>query len=127
MNFKIKILPGILSLFALVLSFSPSAEGGEERFLRLERYAGSFEIIRGGPKDTIYIIGSVVFSWGADTLYADSVQWVRDERITMYGNVLLRDTTRQLSADKVIYNIPERMASAFGKRVTLFSSRDCPR
>jgi lipopolysaccharide assembly outer membrane protein LptD (OstA) len=104
--------------------FPVSAAARDEKLVRLERYAGSFEIIRGGPKDTIYIIGAVVLSWGADTLYADSVQWIRDERITMFGNVIIRDTTRELTADKVIYDIPGRLASAFGKKVTLISARD---
>jgi lipopolysaccharide assembly outer membrane protein LptD (OstA) len=123
-NSKTNMISWLLPVVFLGFLLAAGAEAGDEKSLRLERYAGSFEIIRGGPSDTIFIIGSVVFSWGADTLYADSVQWVKGERVTFYGNVNLRDSVRQLSADKVIYDIRSRIATAFGRRVTLFSASD---
>ncbi len=94
----------------------------EDKPMRYE--SDAFEIIRGAQKDTIYLTGNVTFYRDSGKLSADSALWVKGEAIILSGHVLIEDTTYQLTADRVRYDVPNQLAYAEGKEVKITSQKD---
>ncbi len=97
--------------------------GADEIPVNLE-YSDFFEIVRGIEKDTIYITGSTRFSHGDSKLFADSAIWIKGETMVLKGSVFIQDSLYQLSADRVDYDIVNRLSYATGEEVVIISEED---
>jgi len=113
----------IIISFSVWLVLVSVCIGTKELPVNLE-YSDIFEIVRGIEKDTIYITGSTRFSHGKSRLFADSAIWVKGETIILKGNVFIQDSLYQLSADRVDYNIINRLSYATGEDVVIISEED---
>jgi len=111
-----------LYLIILLLLILPLILNAEDKPMRYE--SNTFEIIRGAQKDTIYLTGAVSFYREEGRLSADSALWVKGETIILSGHVFIQDTTYQLEADKVRYDVQNQIAYAEGKEVKITSAKD---
>ena len=57
-------------------------------------------------------------------LFADSAIWIKGETIVLKGNVIIQDSLYQLMADRVDYNILNRLSYATGEKVVIISEKD---
>ncbi len=95
----------------------------EQKSINLE-HSDTFEILRGLTKDTIFISGSVQFARDGGKLLADSAMWVKGETIVLHGHVFIQDSTYELTADSVNYDVIHNLAYASGKEVIILGRAD---
>jgi lipopolysaccharide assembly outer membrane protein LptD (OstA) len=117
------IFASLLAIDCLFIAVVSSVFGAEENPIKLD-HSDTYEFVRGLFQDTVYVTGSVEFTWGGGKLFADSAFWVKGEIVHLDGHVHIQDSLYDLSADEVIYDVKNKLAFASGQTVTIFSDKD---
>jgi len=113
-------LTWLLLFVLLLLATSLAAQGSR---LRLDR-SGSLEVVVENGQYVTYVVDDVIFRTENSTIYCDSAIWRKGRDVSLKGNVRIVDSTHQIEADSVYYDITSKSAEAWGDRVEMWSYTD---
>src|SRR3990172_880580 len=71
-----------------------------------------------------HVLGNVIFETETGTIHCDSAIWDRGRATRLSGNVKFDDRDFRINSDSLYYDLRTQQATAFGKRVELWSFTD---